>query len=186
MVNPIPCIDCTVTTTNFDSVGSVRMTLSATGLCHTFDAKADGYMKSEAINCLILKRLDTALRDGDPIRAVIRGCSNGHNGHTHGISTPSGEQQAATTLSAYRNANISEFGKMIYLECHGTGTSAGDPTEVLGASQVFASSRAKEKPLILGSVGAHDTKLYEQCLITGLDRSNRTSATRKRQQASRG
>lgn len=46
---------------------------SPTGLCHSFDAAADGYVKAEAVSCLVVKRLETALRDRDPIRAVVRG-----------------------------------------------------------------------------------------------------------------
>lgn len=46
--------------------------LSPTGPCKTFDAKADGYARGEGINCLYLKRLSDALRDGDPVRALIR------------------------------------------------------------------------------------------------------------------
>lgn len=47
--------------------------LSPTSTCHTFDASADGYGRAEGISALYVKRLSTALRDGDPIRAVIRG-----------------------------------------------------------------------------------------------------------------
>ena len=47
--------------------------ISATSTCHTFDASADGYGRAEGVNALYVKRLSTALRDGDPIRAVIRG-----------------------------------------------------------------------------------------------------------------
>jgi len=46
--------------------------LSPTGSCKTFDERADGYSRADGINCLYLKRLSDALRDGDPIRAVIR------------------------------------------------------------------------------------------------------------------
>lgn len=53
--------------------GSVGEAHSPTGLCHTFDAAADGYVKAEAVSCLIVKRLDTALRNDDPVRAIIRG-----------------------------------------------------------------------------------------------------------------
>ena len=47
--------------------------LSPTSTCHTFDASADGYGRGEAIGALFLKRLDDAIKDRDPIRAVIRG-----------------------------------------------------------------------------------------------------------------
>ena len=44
---------------------------SLSGKCHTFDSKADGYIKAEAVNMVYLKRLDVAFRDKDPIRAII-------------------------------------------------------------------------------------------------------------------
>lgn len=46
--------------------------LSPTSTCHTFDESADGYGRADAIGAVYLKRLSDALRDGDPIRALIR------------------------------------------------------------------------------------------------------------------
>lgn len=60
--------------------------------------------------------------------------------------------QAAAIQAAYANAGISNFNETAYLECHGTGTQAGDPTEVDGVGSVFAYSRAVDQPLIIGSV----------------------------------
>lgn len=134
------------------SDGALRNAHSKSGKCHTFDSNADGYIKAEAINAVVLKRLDDALRDGDPIRAVIRGTANNHNGRTPGIASPSSEDQAQAIRAAYRNAGISDFGATTYLECHGTGTNAGDPIEVKGIASVFAEGR--EKPLVIGSVSA--------------------------------
>lgn len=89
--------------------------------CHTFDKKADGYAKAEAVNAMILKRLDDAIRDGDAIRAVIRGTATNSDGRTPGIASPSSEAQARAIRSAYANAGISDYGLTSYLECHGTG-----------------------------------------------------------------
>lgn len=47
--------------------------LSPTGACHTFDASANGYGRAEAVNAIYIKRLSAALRDGDKVRAIIRG-----------------------------------------------------------------------------------------------------------------
>lgn len=46
--------------------------LSGTSTCHTFDSSADGYGRADGIGALYLKRLDDAMRDGDPIRSVVR------------------------------------------------------------------------------------------------------------------
>jgi acyl transferase domain-containing protein len=125
---------------------------SPSGRCWTFDARADGYIKAEAVNCLILKRLDDAVRDGDPIRAVIRGTSTNSDGRTPGIASPSAEAQAVAIRRAYSRAGISSFGDTAYLECHGTGTLAGDPIECRAASSVFSSTRRGGAHLAIGSV----------------------------------
>lgn len=132
--------------------GSLRGTISESGRCHTFDSKADGYVKSEAVNCVFVKRLKDAIRDGDPIRAVIRGTSSNSDGRTPGIASPSSEAQAAAAQAAYAHAGITDLDKTGYLECHGTGTPAGDPIETTGAGLVFAASRTAEDPLIIGSI----------------------------------
>ncbi|KAI0439056.1 PKSKA1 [Xylaria telfairii] len=133
-----------------EETGMMRMTQSASGKCHSFDAKADGYVKAEGINCVYLKRLDDAVRDNDPIRAVIRGSAANSAGRTPGIASPSPQAQAAAIRAAYKNAGISEFNDTAFLECHGTGTLAGDPVEVEGAASVFAATREQE--LIIGSI----------------------------------
>ncbi|KAH6855501.1 hypothetical protein B0I37DRAFT_423972 [Chaetomium sp. MPI-CAGE-AT-0009] len=133
-------------------VGSLGQAHSPTGLCHTFDASADGYIKSEAVSAIIIKRLSDAIRDRDPIRAVIRGTASTSNGRTNGIASPSSEAQAAAIRQAYASAGITNFNDTAYLECHGTGTPAGDPTEVNGAGLVFAPTRPADKPLIIGSI----------------------------------
>ena len=45
---------------------------SPEGSSNSFDASADGYARAEAVSALYIKRLDEAIRDGNPIRAVIR------------------------------------------------------------------------------------------------------------------
>lgn len=95
---------------------------SLSGQCHTFDVKADGYIKAEGINAIIIKRLDDAIRNKDPIRAIIRGSATNSDGKTPGIASPSSEAQATAIRAAYANAGISDLSETTYLECHGTGT----------------------------------------------------------------
>ena len=133
-------------------VSAIRASASPTGRCHTFDAKADGYIKSEAVNMVVLKRLSDALVSGDPIRAIIRDSSTNSDGWTADIASPSSEAQATVIRSAYTRAGISNFRDTNYVECHGTGTLAGDPVEVSGIASVFTESRDPDQPLIIGSV----------------------------------
>ena len=119
-------------------MGTMRVAASATGKCHTFDAKADGYCKAEGVNAVVLKRLDDAIRDGDPIRGIIRGTSTNSDGWTQGIANPSAEAQAVAIRAAYSAVGIDDFIETGYLECHGTGTLAGDPVEVAAAASVLS------------------------------------------------
>ncbi|KAI0538967.1 hypothetical protein GGR58DRAFT_525418 [Xylaria digitata] len=136
---------------NMDQSGIIS-TASPSGKCWTFDSRADGYIKAEAVNALILKRLDDALRDGDPIRSIIRGTSTNSDGWTPGIASPSANAQALAIRRAYERAGITDFQETAYLECHGTGTQAGDPAECSAAASVFSASRPIDKPLRIGSV----------------------------------
>ncbi|KAI0879957.1 polyketide synthase [Annulohypoxylon maeteangense] len=123
--------------------------LSPTGTCHTFDASADGYGRAEGVNAIYVKRLSDALRDGNPIRAIIRGSAVNASGKTPGISQPSGKLQEAVMRKAYQNAGL-DRADTDYVECHGTGTPVGDPIEVDAIGKCFA--RPEGPPLLIGSV----------------------------------
>nr|ALP31878.1 polyketide synthase 22 [Diaporthe helianthi] len=123
--------------------------LSPTSTCHTFDASADGYGRAEAVNAIYVKSLSRALRDGDHIRAVIRGTAINSNGRTNGITQPSAAMQAAVIRKAYANAGL-RMADTDYVECHGTGTAVGDPIEVEGIGKAFA--RDGDSPLMIGAV----------------------------------
>ncbi|KAF2993299.1 putative PKS-like protein biosynthetic cluster, partial [Neopestalotiopsis sp. 37M] len=145
-------------------IGSVGGAHSPTALCHTFDADADGYVKAEAVSCIIVKKLSDAIRDGDPVRAIVRGTASNSNGRTvgvGGIAAPNSVAQAAAIRAAYANAGITDLNQTSYLECHGTGTPAGDPTEVksnlghsepaAGISGIIKIALAMERGLIPGN-----------------------------------
>jgi len=142
--------------------GSMRGVASTSGKCHTFDIKADGYIKAEAVDAVMLKRLADAIRDRDPIRAIIRGSATNSDGRTPGIASPSSEAQAAAIRAAYAHAGITNFSDTAYVECHGTGTQAGDPIEVGGVASVFSPYRSPEHPLIIGSVSFRSKKFFEK------------------------
>ncbi|KAI5780380.1 hypothetical protein EDC01DRAFT_667947 [Geopyxis carbonaria] len=123
--------------------------LSPTSTCHTFDASADGYSRSEGVGSLYIKRLSDALKDGDAIRAVIRGTAVNANGKGKGLTTPDLKAQRDVIQSAYKSAGL-ELNNTGFFECHGTGTPVGDPIEVAAIGAVF--SEIVDKPLPIGSV----------------------------------
>jgi acyl transferase domain-containing protein/SAM-dependent methyltransferase len=121
--------------------------LSPDGSCKTFSADANGYARGEAITAVFIKPLKAALRDGNPIRAVIRSVVSNSDGKTPGISHPSTESQEALIRKAYYTAGINDFSKTAFVECHGTGTSTGDPVETNAVARVFGDSG-----VLIGSV----------------------------------
>ncbi|KAI0828782.1 polyketide synthase-like protein [Hypoxylon sp. FL0890] len=123
--------------------------LSRTSSCHTFDESADGYGRAEGVNAVYLKRLSSALKDGDKIWGVIRGTAVNSNGKTPGIAQPSADLQEEVIRKAYSNAKLS-FADTDYIECHGTGTSRGDVIEVEALGRCFAPREGY--PLLVGSV----------------------------------
>ena len=91
--------------------------LAQDGRCKSFDAKGDGYGRGEGFAAVVLKRVSDAIRDGDPIRAVIRGTGVNQDGKTKGITVPSADAQADLIRSTYRLAGI-DFKDTHYFEAH--------------------------------------------------------------------
>ena len=114
--------------------------LSKDGSCKTFSADANGYARGEAITALYVKPLNDAIKDGNPVRAVIRATAINVDGKTPGMSMPSTITQEAMMRRAYKLAGISEFGQTAMVECHGTGTPVGDPIEANAVARVFGDS----------------------------------------------
>ncbi|KAK2877267.1 Type I Iterative PKS [Arthroderma sp. PD_2] len=125
--------------------------LSPTAMCHAFDASADGYARGESINVLYLKRVSDALKDGDPIRGVIRGISLTANGKNNGITLPSAAAQELSIRKAYEHSGPINYGSVGFVECHGTGTPTGDPIETTAIANVFEDSRDWHDPILIGS-----------------------------------
>lgn len=116
---------------------SAQGVLSPSGLCKTFDEAADGYARAEGVSAILIKPLEDALRDGDPIRAVIRSTAINSDGKTSNIGVPSVERQVALIRDAYRRAGIDDLSQTPFVECHGTGTAVGDPLEVTAVANAF-------------------------------------------------
>ncbi|MDT5159902.1 MAG: hypothetical protein QOC90_212, partial [Mycobacterium sp.] len=125
--------------------------LSPVGRCKTFDASADGYVRSEGCGILVLKRLSDAERDGDRVCAVIPASAVNQDGASSGLTVPNGGAQQRLIATALDRAGL-EGGDVDYLEAHGTGTPLGDPIEVQAAAAAYGASRDADRPLLMGSV----------------------------------
>jgi acyl transferase domain-containing protein/SAM-dependent methyltransferase len=125
--------------------------MSAEDRCRTFDAGADGYVRSEGVVMFLVKRLRDAEADGDRILAIVRGSALNQDGRSSGLTAPSGPAQQAVIRAALDNAGVAP-GSIGYVEAHGTGTPLGDPIELGALADVFAASRTDERPLLVGAV----------------------------------
>ena len=128
--------------------------LSPSGRCHSFDGRADGYVPGEAVACVLLKPLSRALRDGDPIHAVIKGSAIAHGGHANTVTAPNPRLEAQVIAGAWADARI-DPSTLSYIEAHGTGTKLGDPVEVQGLSLAFGPSERRRNFCAIGTAKAH-------------------------------
>jgi len=140
-------LQLTPTATLVESRG--RM-LSPNGRCKPFDARADGIVRGEGVATVLLKRLGDALRDGDPVLAVVRGSAVNHDGPSAGLTVPNEAAQERVIREALADARI-EPTAVGYVEAHGTGTVLGDPIEVSALARVLRPAGHGVSPLPIGS-----------------------------------
>ena len=140
---------------SFNALGVI----SPDGRCHSFDAEANGYIRSEGAFVFALKPLEAAERDGDHIHAVIEatavnaaGAADGSEGLAQGryITAPTRHAQAALMRRA--RARAARAAREIdYIEAHATGTVVGDRIEGNAIVEAFADGD-RDAPLRVSSV----------------------------------
>lgn len=110
--------------------------LSGDGRCKTFDASANGYVRGEGVGAVLLKPLAAAEADGNPIYAVIKATAENHGGRVTTLTAPNSLAQKELLVKAYEKAQVDPT-SVGYIECHGTGTSLGDPIEIQALTKAF-------------------------------------------------
>ena len=130
---------------------SKTQALSPTGQCRTFDEAADGIVISEGVAIAILKRLEDAVRDGDRVYAVIKGVGSSSDGRDKGLTAPRPAGQMRALDRAYSKAGF-DPSTVGLIEAHGTGTVAGDQSEVESLTRTFTEAGAAGEQCALGSV----------------------------------
>lgn len=121
------------------------------GRCKTFDAAADGYVRSEGCGLVVLKRLSDAEASGDRILAVIRGSAVNQDGRSGGLTAPNGPSQERVIAAALEASGL-DADAVSYVETHGTGTPLGDPIEIGALRNVLSHGRTGDQTLRIGSV----------------------------------
>ncbi|WP_052230358.1 type I polyketide synthase [Streptomyces sp. CT34] len=141
--------------------------LSPSGKSRAFDAAADGFARGEGVGIVLLKRLDLALRDGDPVYAAILGSAANNDGGGHGLTAPDADAQIRLLRAAHRAAGVTGA-EVQYVEAHGTGTRLGDPVEAEALATVLGRHPGRTGRLAIGSVKTNIGHLEAASGILGL------------------
>lgn len=126
--------------------------LSTDGTCRPFDAAAAGTVPANGVVAVVLKRLSDARRDGDPVRAIVRGTAIGNDAVDRmSYSAPSVSGQAAVISESLAVAGCRPE-DVSFVEAHGTGTPLGDPIEITALARAMPGGPDQGPSCLIGSV----------------------------------
>jgi 3-oxoacyl-(acyl-carrier-protein) synthase len=130
--------------------------LSPRGRCHTFDERADGYVRAEGCGASVLGRA--------PGRMQLRGSAVRSDGQSASLTAPNGVAQYDLISYALRAAGAPAM-TLGYIETHGTGTALGDPVEVGSLVRIATEHR---QPIVLGGIKSSVGHLEPAAGVAGL------------------
>lgn len=122
------------TETQISGIFELLGVLSEKGESRPFDKNSKGLIPGTGAGALVLKRLEDAKRDGDHIIAVIEGIGWSNDGGSKSLLAPAKEGQIAAFNDIYKKGISPEID---YIECHATGTKAGDKVEIESVNTYF-------------------------------------------------
>jgi acyl transferase domain-containing protein len=112
------------------------------GACKPFDMNAQGYVRSEGCDVVVLKRLEEEVRDGNHVHAVLAGTATmqdsklkANSGRAWSASAPDVESQKACIKEAFRVASIGSE-QVGFVEANGSGSPQNEFNEAPALSAV--------------------------------------------------
>jgi 3-oxoacyl-[acyl-carrier-protein] synthase II len=108
--------------------------------CRPFSLDRGGLVLGEGAGVVVLERVDQASARGHRPRAVLAGY--GIASDAYRIATPRVDGQAEALRNAISDAGIA-LSDVQYINAHGTGTVAGDATEIAAIKEVFGAGAYK-------------------------------------------
>ena len=142
----------------FTGLGKGHFLTKGHNACKTWDASADGYCRADGVGSLVIKRLEDAQADNDPILGVVLSAGTNHSAEAVSITHPHAGHQSYLSRQVLRQAGVNPL-DVSYVELHGTGTQAGDFEEMQGVLDVYAPDtsprRRSDQPLHIGSCKAN-------------------------------
>jgi acyl transferase domain-containing protein len=119
------------------------------GTCKPFSANADGIGRGEGVGTVVLRRLDDAVADRQPIYSIIAGSATNQDGKSSGITAPNRWAQSKVMQRALDRAAAAAR-DVTFVEAHGTGTTLGDMIEANALGDLHRAGR--DGPCLLGSI----------------------------------
>mmetsp|Transcript_49295 Transcript_49295/g.154388 ORF Transcript_49295/g.154388 Transcript_49295/m.154388 type:complete len:937 (+) Transcript_49295:67-2877(+) len=138
--------------------------LSPIGRCLTFNATANGYNRGDGTAAMLLK----AGAHDDQRYAFFRGSQMGQDGRSASMSAPNGPAQEKCVWGAIREAKMTPPESTVW-ECHGTGTSLGDPIEI-GAVRKVQIKMPRLEPLMMASSKSNCGHLEGSAAAMGMNK----------------
>mmetsp|Transcript_42111 Transcript_42111/g.108495 ORF Transcript_42111/g.108495 Transcript_42111/m.108495 type:complete len:710 (-) Transcript_42111:50-2179(-) len=121
--------------------------LSHIGRCFTFNNTADGYARGELSGALCFKLKQFDPNDGG--LCCLAGSFSNQDGRSASLTAPNGPAQEKCINGVLKEVGITPT-EVDCFECHGTGTSLGDPIEV-GSFRKVMSVTPRTQPMAITS-----------------------------------
>jgi len=145
-------------------IGKLNDLETSDGKVKAFDKNADGTIWSEGITALLIKPLEKAVQDRDPVYAVIKASGVNADGASNGLTAPNPEAETQLFIRTWEKAKIDPL-SISYVEAHGTGTLLGDSIELQAINDAF--KKYTKEPHVCG-IGSVKTNIGHTVAASGL------------------